>query len=661
MNTAIEQELRTDRSSRGIPKSEEAGAVSSERAVWIARALIVSVTSALAWYTWGHWGDFQIDNGRELYVPAEILKGKMLFRDLWYMYGPLAPYLKAFLFRIFGVNLHVLYGFGLALAFANALLTFEVGRQLRLGIIGSLVAPLFFIVESFYPFIRNFIYPYSYAAALGTVLGVACLYFALRFAKNAKSSTLFIAAFFAGLVCYTKQEIGFACVVLLAFLLAVRVLANRSGPELARNLAVCFTGFVPAIIGYAYFAIKLTPKFVFFDNWISTPGTYFMRTFGKITMPEQGMRFIPEELLNATLMALFCVLVWALFGRAISSSVTKFNLAPGVSLASVILLCFTPVVAASFVFLHTFPNRIVREPSLLSQLITIPLTQVILPKGMFFLAVAFTGYALWRTLKPTRILSDIQEAALGIYACLLAMRQMMEITPSIYKCSVFFNVPLFLVFVLIIRKIVSWSARSLSGAQLNFTLSGVMIGESALLFVLFFPNPNILTAKFDSPYGGFYTRPDVAILFPQIIDFMKSHTRNNKDILVIPEPPSLYVFAGMDAPSRWYSLVPGYIAPGQEQQYIDELAANDVRYVLIANRSFNEYQIRGFINDGYSQHVHHWINDHFTKVGQIGPTPDAPYPPYIVWIFERRDLVPPQNPPQAAVKPAAAPAPAPKN
>ncbi len=40
----------------------------------------------------GHWGDFQIDNGRELYVPVSILHGKLLYRDIWYMYGPLAPY-----------------------------------------------------------------------------------------------------------------------------------------------------------------------------------------------------------------------------------------------------------------------------------------------------------------------------------------------------------------------------------------------------------------------------------------------------------------------------------------------------------------------------------------------------------------------------------------
>src|SRR5216684_2852518 len=138
--------------------------------IWMARAVIVSVTGALAWYTWGHWGDFQIDNGRELYVPAEILKGKLLFRDLWYMYGPLAPYLKALLFRIFGVQLTVLYLLGLTLTIGTALATFEVSRLFRMGIVGSTLPPLLFLVEAFYPFIRNFVFPYSYAASIGAFL-----------------------------------------------------------------------------------------------------------------------------------------------------------------------------------------------------------------------------------------------------------------------------------------------------------------------------------------------------------------------------------------------------------------------------------------------------------------------------------------------------------
>src|SRR5258708_5058328 len=160
------------------PQQNSVGVEHSEaRELWAARALIVAAAAALAWYTWGHWGSFQVDNGRELYVPAEILKGKLLFRDLWYMYGPLAPYLKALLFRIFGVQLTVLFIFGLTLTIGAALVTFEIARQFHLGLVTSMVPSLFFLVEAFYPFIGIFVVPYSYASSLPSFLGLACFYF----------------------------------------------------------------------------------------------------------------------------------------------------------------------------------------------------------------------------------------------------------------------------------------------------------------------------------------------------------------------------------------------------------------------------------------------------------------------------------------------------
>src|SRR5712664_585037 len=210
--------------------------------IWMARAVIVSVTGALAWYTWGHWGDFQIDNGRELYVPAEILKGKLLFRDLWYMYGPLAPYLKALLFRIFGVHLTVLYIFGLALTIGTALLTFETARLFNLGIVGSTVPALFLLVESSYPFIYNFVFPYSYAAALASFLGMACLYFVVRHASDMRTRHLGFAAVLACLVLLTKQEVGFACLVFLGFEVLALYLIQRSRRQLFENIAVCCAG-----------------------------------------------------------------------------------------------------------------------------------------------------------------------------------------------------------------------------------------------------------------------------------------------------------------------------------------------------------------------------------------------------------------------------------
>lgn len=610
----------------------------STASMWIARALIVSVAGALAWYTWGHWGDFQIDNGRELYVPAEILKGKLLFRDLWYMYGPLAPYLKALLFRIFGVHLTVLYIFGLALTIGTALFVFETARFFNLGLVGSTVPALFFLVEAFYPFIRNFVFPYSYAAALGAFLGLACLYFTMRHASSLRTLHLGLAALLGGLVILTKQEFGFACLVLLGFEIAASYQLRRSVSELLRNMAVCFAGLLPALAGYVWFVWKLSVKAIFFDNWISTPGTYFMRTFGKLTMSEQGFRFVPSELLEAIEFTLLGMALWALVACVTVSAVKKLGLSSRLSIAPAAFASLSPMWVSALVFVILFPRGVIGDPGWATRFLLIPLIQGICPKGIFFLVLGFTIHALWKLRRAPGSALVIQEAGLGIYASLVAVRQMMELQPTLFKCSVFFNVPAFLIFVILVCRIIRWAcrSRSLTAKRGNLVAGSLLAAEAGMLFLLFFPKPQMLPTRLATEYGSFYTRSDVATLFPQIISFMKTHTRNGKDILVLPEPPSLYVFAGMEAPSRWYSLVPGYLAPEQEQEFINEVASNQLQYVLIANRNLTEYGVRGFMNDGYNHSIYRWILANYVKVGQFGPLPGAQYPPYIVLVFEKK-------------------------
>jgi hypothetical protein len=80
------------------------------------------------------------------------------------------------------------------------------------------------------------------------------------------------------------------------------------------------------------------------------------------------------------------------------------------------------------------------------------------------------------------------------------------------------------------------------------------------------------------------------------------------------------------------------VAPEKEQEFIDEVASNQVRYVLIANRVLVEYGVQGFANGGYNQSIYRWIMANYVKVGQFGPLPDAPRPPYIMWVFEKKEL-----------------------
>ena len=604
------------------------------------RLIIVLVAGGMAWYTWGHWGDFQVDCGRELYVPAAILQGKLLFRDLWYMYGPLAPYLQALLFRLFGIHLTVLYLFGLTLTVGSALLTFEIARQLNLGVSAGLAPSLFFLAESFYPFIFNFVFPYSYAATLGAFLGLACLYFTLRYLRETRKLHLAIAAVLAGLDVLTKQEFGLACIALLGFGVAAAFLIRRSQRGFLRDSALCLAGLSPALAVYAWFTWKLSPKAIFFDNWIATPGTYFMRVWGKLTMAHQGFRFSPAEITDIAAFSLLAIALWSTLASLNAAVIKKGKLRSPLSIALLTSASLLPIaivlnadrLSTALLVRRTHVMYVTSAFAFPQEIVN----QMIFPKGLFLFAVFFLLRSSWRFWRGRKADLDVREAALGIYAVIVGLRVMWETGPSPYKYALFFNVPLFLIFVISLDRVIRWAARFLEAKQKNLLVASMLTAEIAVIFVILFPNPRSLPSPLTTTYGTLYTKHDVAVLFPQIISFMKTHTRNGKDILVLPEPPSLYVFAGMQAPSKWYSLLPGNVSPEQEPEFLREIAANQVRYVLIANRAMPELGPIYF-GHGYNDSVYRWIMENYVKVGQFGPLPNEPSTPYIMWIYEKKD------------------------
>src|ERR1700723_1718312 len=53
---------------------------------YTALAVLIAVWAALFYRTWATWGNLTIDSGHEMYVPAGLSTGKMLYRDIWFMY-----------------------------------------------------------------------------------------------------------------------------------------------------------------------------------------------------------------------------------------------------------------------------------------------------------------------------------------------------------------------------------------------------------------------------------------------------------------------------------------------------------------------------------------------------------------------------------------------
>src|SRR5215467_1392812 len=61
---------------------------------------LVALTAFQMYATWATWGDLSIDAGHEMYVPWVLSEGQMLYRDVWYHYGPAGVYFNSWLFTV---------------------------------------------------------------------------------------------------------------------------------------------------------------------------------------------------------------------------------------------------------------------------------------------------------------------------------------------------------------------------------------------------------------------------------------------------------------------------------------------------------------------------------------------------------------------------------
>jgi hypothetical protein len=195
----------------------------------ITGAALVSLFLIWGWQvysTWGAWGNLTIDSGHEMYIPALLAQGKMLYRDVWFNFGPLAPYFNSYLFRLFGIHLSVLYWAGSFAALGAAVFLYVAGMQLSAWPIGW-TAGAVVLIEGFQPSLFCFPLPYSFAALYGCLIACLSLYLFIKAAASSGWGWLFAAGTAAAIALLLKPEFGMACYLMLIVLMVIRGLEKK--------------------------------------------------------------------------------------------------------------------------------------------------------------------------------------------------------------------------------------------------------------------------------------------------------------------------------------------------------------------------------------------------------------------------------------------------
>lgn len=200
--------------------------------------------------TWLRWTDMVIDSGREIYVPKALADGRLLYRDILYIYGPFSPYFNALLYKVLGVHVLTLAAGGVLNVAAAMFLVYSLAKSFLSRGYSFLVLMVFLFI---YPFgiysgvnIFNYMIPYSYPAVHSLIFSLASLYFFRRFLADDASSGKMLSAVFLFMTAITKTEI--ACWLSLSLLLGFFLQARGRRYGIAASLMCGLRVLAPPIV-----------------------------------------------------------------------------------------------------------------------------------------------------------------------------------------------------------------------------------------------------------------------------------------------------------------------------------------------------------------------------------------------------------------------------
>ena len=226
----------------------------SERWGWPA---ILILGLFMATVSWQKWADLIVDYGQQLYLPWQLSEGKVLYRDLDYLFGPFSAYLHASLFKIFEPGIMTLVWFNLVIVAALSSLVYLLFNYFSDSLTATLSTFAFLGIFAFGQYMGggnfNFVCAYSYELAHGVFLSFLILWIFTQTLERPSSYKLLSIGFLTGLVYLSKPETFLAITTALTlgfyFLLKKQTLPKNS---LWLLLGGCFTAPLLATIYFSF-------------------------------------------------------------------------------------------------------------------------------------------------------------------------------------------------------------------------------------------------------------------------------------------------------------------------------------------------------------------------------------------------------------------------
>lgn len=536
---------------------------------WVVLLVLTALLFARSYQCWGHP---IIDLGRDLYLPAQLRSGRVLYRDIIYNYGPLAPYSLAAVTAVLGDDLWVFAAVGVATGLATMVAVYLIG--LRFGGIGVafISAVLFAILNDFawFTFGCNFVMPYSYAATFAAALVLWSFEFLLRYLNQRQRKHFVYSVGLLYLTFLTKQEFALAIAAVHLVAWCTQDITRKS------KLATLGGGAFLAAAMLAIFTSRGPDEYrLFTDNLLRLSGSSTAASFFRLVAG-----------LNQPVEHLFTIAVQT-----------------GILFAVILGINVLWSLAEQF----RFPRRVAMGLCSLAMVLATPFfwqyADVRLYSIAPFVALGMLGVLLFKDRRDPLLL-------LSVLVLATALRTPLTYGPLWYGFALAIPAYPFLAHLFAFRL-----APRLPGPGITIT---ALVFLTALVAAKFDYGRNsysldLMTSTLTTPKG---TMHDIPIGRAEAIQRFLTYVNDVRPskpqtMVVFPEGVSLNYFSDIPNPTGYYLFIPPEIgSPEIEQSMIADLERTKPECVVVTSRDVREFGVQAFGRD-YAVGLGQWITANY--------------------------------------------------
>jgi len=569
-------------------------------------ALLIIIFYIMTVSSIGHYGNPIIDVGREAYIPAEILKGKLLYRDIFILYGPFSFQLNALLYKIFGQNLSILYGAGIVNSLIILGTIYFIARNIASKWVSFSISSIVITAFIFHYHMSGYIFPYSYAITYALTGFLLSVLFCIFYLRTGRQEFMPASCFFIGISILSKIEYSLF-LILIAIILFLKPLSKKN---LIISLILFFSMPVLSISilffqGLNFLDISKYLSAMF--EYSKAPSlNYFYRNHSGFFLTNTNIKknlvsFIQSmtELFLALTAAGLLVFTYKSFIWFIELLISLFKRGSFIikilisNFAAITLLGIIYTTQRFIIYISNYSDLIMNYIFLKTRegaMSWLPISTTVI-----LIAVIARQLILYReenlNIKEFFKKMDFKEKIfifLAISAIIAAFKTYFFVNLKVFGTYilplaliiniVFFvdKLPDFIGFL----RVKSWKKISVIALSL---LSFIFAIKNLNVFLHLADNP-VLTPK-----GNVYTYKFYDGVMNESISYINGFIPKNARLLVIPEGVLINFLTSRESMDWFYQLTPNYIETFGEDNIVKALKKNPPDYIFINNRDSYDY------------------------------------------------------------------------